>query len=157
MKGKTGKHQVPAANMTKEEFACALGEIAEIMHVKYNQKYDRAGKLAFDNPRCHALSDLQYTGCNLGVNSVIRPPRYSGDFMQCIEHVHAFVCSEYQKQRFRDGNGPFDVAKDGVHLERVFFETVNAQGVRKNCEKVRLLVAHVAEQGHGGYATCKLT
>lgn len=121
LKGKAGKHDVPAANLTKDEFAVALGEISKIMHTEYNMKFNRTGKVAFDNPRNHDLSKLQYTGCNLGRSNVIRPPRYSGDFMQCIEHVHAIVCAEFQRQRFRQGRVPFDVDVDGAHLKEVFF------------------------------------
>lgn len=157
MKGKAGKHEVPAANLTKEEFAVALRDITQIVHTDYNVKTNRAGKVAFDHPRNHALSELQYTSCNLGRSNVVRPPRYSGDFMQCIEHVHAIVCTEYQKQRFRQGRVPFDVAADGAHLKEVFFSKVSAAGVLANCSKVMRLVSHVAEQGHGGYATSKLT
>ncbi len=157
MKGIAGKHEVSAANITKEEFARALSEIAAIMHTRYNSVYGRTGKVAFDNPSFHALSALQFTGCNLGKNNIIRPPRYSGDFMQCIEHVHATVCSEFQKQRFREGRMPFDLEKDGAHLKKVFFDMVCGEGVRNNCAKVMRLVSHVAEQGHGGYAISKLT
>jgi hypothetical protein len=157
VKGKAGKHAVPAGNLTKDEFAVALSEITEIMHAKYNMVTGRSGKVAFDCPRNHALSKLQYTSCNLGVNDVVRPPRYSGDFMQCIEHVHAIVCAEFQRQRFRQGRAPFDVDADGAHLKEVFFSKVTAAGVRANCEKVMRLVSHVAEQGHGGYAISKLT
>lgn len=34
---------------------------------------------------------------------------------------------------------------------------MTAAGVLANCRKVMRLVAHIVEQGHGGYAITKLT
>jgi hypothetical protein len=156
VKGKAGKQTVKAANLTKDEFYSHLEKICRIVHAIWNTcKYGPA-VFAYDNPHNHDLSKAQLVGCNLGTKNVLRPPRYSGDFMQCIEHVHSHVCAEFHKQRFRAGRPDFDVQREGDRLHEIFEDKVTADRVLNDCMRVIQLVEHVRHTD-GGYAPTRMT
>jgi mannose/fructose/N-acetylgalactosamine-specific phosphotransferase system component IIB len=66
--------------------------------------------------------------------------------MQCIEHVHGYVCSEFQKTAFREGLGPYNPTRHADAIRDTFFKMVKPAGVRANCVKllamVKWIVAH---------------
>lgn len=160
MQVQRGKQEVPAKSMTKKEFAVVVKEVSKIMDAKYKElnvdgKLPQF-KLAFDNPAFHNISASDLLECHLTTHRIVRPPRYSGDFMQAIETVHANVCAAFQRTRFRTGLVPYDVKADGKLLKDTFFKKVRAAGVQKSCEKVMRLVQHIDAEGTGGYGPSKL-
>jgi hypothetical protein len=76
--------------------------------------------------------------------------------MQCIEHVHSYVCAEFHKQRFREGRPAFDLQKDSDRLLKVFNDKVTAGSVLNDCMRVQALVKRVY-QLDGGYAPPEMT
>jgi hypothetical protein len=115
---------------------------------------------AFDNPPFHSLSKEALTRLGLkhgeGGN-LLEVPRYSGDFMQCVEHAHAYVCKAYQKKRFRRGLPAFDCDVECRELCSAFKDIVTPSGIATDCQNVQKLVAHIVEMGDGGYADLRLT
>ena len=117
-------------------------------------------RFMFDNPSFHQLSETDITrllleGYLKTRKQLCSPPRYSGDFMQCIEHVHAIICRIWWIRRLEQPQRPewSDWEKD---LEEIFRETITAEGVAKNCEKVKELMAWLVENDTGGYAPLNL-
>jgi hypothetical protein len=161
VKGYSDKQEVPALNITSEEFAAVLKEIKAIVDKMWPKvKHlvgDRAPLFAYDNPNVHKLPPQLLKSTGIDKTALLRPPRYSGDIMQCIEHVHALVCSAYEKERFRAGNRAFDLEQDGEHLTATFYDKVTPEGVAKNCAKLTQLLEHVCEAGTGDYAPQRLT
>lgn len=160
LKGKPGKHRVDAASETKEEFADRLQRIWDKLHdPAYGWDFDKWGPpiLCYDNPSFHKLSPELLQACNIGTSSVMRPPRYSGDFMQCIEHVHGYVCQAFQRKMYVHGLREYDFEKHSELLEDTFFATVTPKAVAANCEKLQVLVKHVLDTKTGDYAPPRLT
>jgi hypothetical protein len=62
-----------------------------------------------DNTHVHNLTDEEIaritgpTGPLVSADQIRRAPRYSGDIMQCIEHVHAILASQWWRERFEEG------------------------------------------------------
>jgi hypothetical protein len=82
-------------------------------------------------------------------------PRYSGDFMQCIEHVHGIICRKWWVKRMKDGqHGEWEVWEE--ELRSIFFGCIDAAGVQANCDKVRELVKSVVKAETGDYADPRL-
>lgn len=113
-------------------------------------------KFIYDNPRVHNIEPddldwLQTAGYLDDIDQLIRPPVYSGDFMQCIEHIHAIICDAWFKERFRNGT-PAGVEMRHEQLSRIFYKVVSAAGVTRNVDKVWKLVNHVCDRGTGDYA-----
>ena len=145
--------QQKAKGMTVEEFAFHLQKMAQIVHARWD--YNRCAyrpTWAYDNPNFHNLSRAQLTMCNIGTHNVIRPPRYSGDFMQCIEHVHGFVCDAFKKENFQTGREAYSMEVHGAKLSALFFRMVTPNGVLRDCRNVMALVKHISDANDGGYA-----
>jgi hypothetical protein len=61
----------------------------------------------YDCPGVHQLSEkerqalVDSPACNLETQEQLcTPSRFSGAFMQCIEHAHAIVCDAWWRLRF---------------------------------------------------------
>lgn len=142
-----------AKSMTAEEFGDHLQKIALIVHARWDyEKCPHRPTFVYDNPNFHNLSAKQLTACNIGKANVQRPPRYSGDFMQCIEHVHGYVCAAFIKKHFQTGREAFDTEKHGNMLRQLFLRMVKPSGVLADCCNVMELVKHVRDVSFGRYA-----
>lgn len=111
----------------------------------------------FDNPKVHDLSKADQLEIHIGTKSGIRPPPYSGDFMQPIEHSHGIICTEFNKRRFQMGWKEYDVVRDGELMHQCFKNMIRASSVKEDCERVLRLVKHIVQNGDGGYAPPKMT
>lgn len=111
----------------------------------------------YDNPNFHNLDEGQKAhllkpGVLLdSLDQLQQPPPYSGDFMQCIEHVHGWICSEWWKERFRSGTPETNEERE-AELSNLFYTLVGPDSVRKNVLKLLRLLDHVVQQGTGDYA-----
>ena len=110
----------------------------------------------YDNPSIHNLdvgqkAQLLRPGLLLdSLDQLQQPPKYSGDMMQCIEHIHSWICSEWWRVRFREGE-PLSNEDREAGLSNIFYEQVSPDSVRKNVQKLVRLLEHIVEQGTGGY------
>jgi hypothetical protein len=109
----------------------------------------------FENPRFHGLDNvaLAKVGIDVGPNgNRLTAPRYSGDFMQCIEHAHGYVCAAYQKARLRRRLPAFVRDDETAALEQEFRRLVSADVIARDCQNVMRLVAQIDKDDHdGGY------
>lgn len=111
----------------------------------------------YDNPSIHNLDEGQKAqllrpGVLLdSLDQLQNPPKYSGDMMQCIEHVHAWICSEWWKDRFRNGD-PLTNEDREAALGSIFYKLVTSESVTKNIDKLMRLLQHIDEVGTGDYA-----
>ena len=87
-------------------------------------------------------------------DQIVRAPRYSGDIMQCIEHVHAIICSAWWLHRFEDGECVPELRES--ELSGVFFNLITASEQSRNVAKLRLLLKYIVAEGTGGYADPRL-
>lgn len=134
-----------------------LIEIGRTVYAHWDEtKYGGKPIFMFDNPSFHNLDDYDYhTLVNEGAiedaSQIQRPPVYSGDFMQCIEHAHAIIAAEWWQFRLTHGTS----VSWKLHEEQLWdiaLKKVTAQVVEKNVEQVLTLADFVAQQGTGGYA-----
>lgn len=114
----------------------------------------------YDNPSFHKLSQRDKEALRLdtpmqSLDQLQQPPPYSGDFMQCIEHVHANICNAWYKQRLQRGAAA-TLQGHREELEYIFQTKVTAQSVSDNVDKLMMLLAHVAVTGTGDYAPLDL-
>lgn len=150
-----------ARGMTCSEWCLTLSEIIQNARKLWQQANpDRPfGECIFmyDNPSFHNISEedkqwlLETPGLLERIDQLQRPPPYSGDFMQCIEHVHAVICDRWWYHRFRNGT-PSSVAEQENQLYQIFWDVINPKGVTANCDKVWDLINYVVEQDTGDYA-----
>lgn len=154
--GKKGKRKL-AKGETLEEYVDMLERIIEAAWHKWGDPETfHTVIFMMDNPSIHQLTDDDYARLLLAGRLVSRDqiqfaPRYSGDFMQCIEHVHGVICKKWWWLRMAHGTSE-GWEQWEEELSKVFFRTINAKGVSKNCEKVQKLVQWVKKDGTGGYA-----
>lgn len=156
VKGKAGAQERPAAGLTKEEFRDHVDLIQKIIHVKWDSEKYGEPVLMWDNLHAHNLQKAELAGLHLGNRNVRKPPPYSGDFMQPIEHTHGTICAAFHKLRFQQGLPAYDVQKDFELLKKAFFNTVKPSAVEADCKRVQTLVKHVAHENTGGYAPTKM-
>jgi hypothetical protein len=158
VRGQKGKTLAPAANMSKQEFYAHMQQITAIVHAWWiRHGIEGTPIMMYDCPYFHDLKSWQLQALHLGKGNVERPPRYSGDFMQCIEHVHAYVCAAFDRDSFEAGNPVFDMEADFARMKACFEAKVTPEGVTRNCRKVMRLVRYIVQQGTGGYAPAKMT
>lgn len=149
-----------ASGVTCVEWLKHLGAITTAARKRWQEVHpDRPFsecKFIYDNPNFHNITAedrdwLQQSGYLDDIDQLISPPVYSGDFMQCIEHVHAIICEAWFKERFRKGT-PAGVEERAKELEEIFYTTISAAGVTANVDKLWKLVNFVYDQGTGDYA-----
>lgn len=114
-------------------------------------------KFMYDNPGFHNL-DAEQKGCLLepgvlldDLEQLQRPSPYSGDFMQCIEHVHGWICAEWYKQCFRDGIPQTNEQRE-ADLQYLFYSKVTPATVRATVERLWRLLEVIVQENTGGYA-----
>jgi hypothetical protein len=158
---KKGKERGLAKGMTQEEWVDELALIIRAARRAWNDDATFHKVIfMFDNPRFHQMDEQHYVQLELAGDLVSRKqlktaPRYSGDFMQCIEHVHAIICNKWWVKRMRDGqHGGWQVWEE--ELRSIFFGVIDAAGVQANCDKVHELVKDIADRGTGDYADPRL-
>lgn len=116
----------------------------------------------YDNPSFHNLDEGQKAhllrpGVLLdSLDQLQQPPCYSGDLMQCIEHVHALICSEWWKDRFRNGE-PLTNEEREADLSTIFYKRVGPDSVKANVRKLMRLIDYIIQTGTGDYAPPSLT
>lgn len=161
-KAKPGTKPRAAKSVTTEEFKFLLHDI--IWATKKAWPADIPFEKAifmYDNPTFHRLSEVQKQWLLqktplVSAHQLKNPPCYSGDFMQCIEHVHAIICRRWWVERLgRDGEGTWEIWE--AELQAIFNDTISAEGVSNNVLKLCQLLAHVSEKGTGDYAPSNLT
>lgn len=148
--------------MTQQEW---IGELIDIIDTTYDLCPDKSkfGEITFmyDNPSFHRLTEdekldiLQETMLE-SVDQLQNPPRYSGDFMQCIEHVHGYICGAWANERLADGHKK-TWQEHEADLRRIFNEKVTAENVTANVHKLVKLLERIKKDGTGGYAPSALT
>lgn len=148
-----------------EEWCMVLAEIIKAARRSWAEAYPDTPFseciFMFDNPSFHKLDEGQKAfllcpGTLLdSLDQLQQPPRYSGDMMQCIEHVHSWICSAWFQQRFREGE-PTNNADREAQLSTLFYELVTAESVRKNVDKLMRLLSYMVEKNDGGYAPPRL-
>jgi hypothetical protein len=147
-----------AKSLTKEEFADMLEAIINAAYAAWPA--DGTWKevvFVFDNPSFHAIDDITLDRFKLGgrlrdvKEQLQHPPRYSGDFMQCIEHVHGSLCSAWRTSRLMLGTSN-DFATNDCQAQRFFRETVSRESVTKNIKRLTKLLEYLVEADTGGWA-----
>jgi hypothetical protein len=147
-----------------------LWDIAEKAREWYNEQprdfpFSRIVFMA-DNTHVHNLTDEEIaritgpTGPLVSAAQIRRAPRYSGDIMQCIEHVHAILASEWWRERFEEGQPSSDDCLAQLHAK--FFGTEPDSGITPDMvaamvARLKVLLKHIVEVGTGGYASPKFT
>lgn len=146
-----------AKSITQEEFCDRLEEIIEEAYYKWdNPDTFEEVKFMYDNPQFHQLDEramerLELHGFLRDRKQLLNPPAYSGDFMQCIEHVHGIICHKWWKARL--GKDLSELWEDWeAELQAIFKRAITAEGVTKNCHKVVRLCEHILQEKTGGYA-----
>jgi hypothetical protein len=146
------KKQRAAKSLTKEEWKVRLGKFWTHITTIWDYSKYSPPVLVFDNPKVHNLTKAELLELHIGTKSVLRPPAYSGDFMQPIEHAHGTICAEFKKRRFQRGWKEYDLAVDGQLMRQCFNSMITAKSVQLDCERVLRLVKHMVQTGNGGYA-----
>lgn len=158
---KKGEEPKLAKGMTQEEWIDTLAQIIKrSWEIWGDDDTFHTVIFMFDNPRFHQmdpadLDRLLLEGYLKSADQLQHAPRYSGDYMQCIEHVHSIICKKWWRKRVVMGCGP-DWQAWEQELRSIFFATINAKGVWDNCEKVQELMKYVIKKGTGGYAPANL-
>lgn len=139
-----------------------LIQICRTVNANWNERaYGGKPIFMFDNPSFHNLSEediatLKHEGAITSRSQIQRPPEYSGDFMQCIEHAHAIIAEAWWHHRLMHGTTlSWRVQKE--QLDHIRLTHVTADVVARNVDKVVTLVEYIAEQGTGGYARSHMT
>jgi len=157
-KGKTAK------STTQQEWFDVLSAIIHAAHEAWVCKFPRRPfkecPFVYDNPSFHQLSEvdklrlLHQTPLE-DLCQLQQPARYSGDMMQCIEHVHAIICQAWYKERLTQGTQT-DHVERGKTLQRIFRSHITSESVTKNVVRLRKLLQHLVNTGTGEYAPLKL-
>lgn len=146
------------------DFAEVLNEVAWAARAWYNQEprdfpFSRI-KIMCDNTHVHNLlpEELEALCGPCGPleseQQIVRAPRYSGDIMQCIEHVHAIICSAWWQDRFDDGECLPELREQ--ELSAVFYDLITPKQQARNVAKLRLLLKYIVEKNTGDYADPRL-
>lgn len=159
-----GEERKEAKGLTREEF---VDELARIIKRAWELWGDDSTFInvtfMMDNPSVHQLSKadikrLKGEGYLKSKKQLQYAPKYSGDFQQCIEHVHAIICQRWWMKRMRMGGcelkGGWEVWEG--ELRAIFFEMISAKGVQANVKKLKDLLAYIAHEKTGDYARADL-
>ena len=156
-----GKLPKLAKGLTTEEFTDMLLDIIKLAHASWCKfqkaadwhkvifMYDNDGRHNVDKEYIVEHSELVHT------KQLQRAPRYSGDFMQCIEHVHGIICRKWWHERVvqKERGEWLDWE---LALMDIFWDVVDCEGIKENCHKVMDLVAYLVEHNTGDYAPPQL-
>lgn len=144
---KAGTKPRPAKSVTREE---VLAEIIHATHKEWPADIPFHKDLfMLDNPSFHQLTEeqIEWLLAHTPLESkeqLVNPPCNSGDFMQCIEHVHAIICQKWWRERLgREDQGGWEMWE--AELQAIFNATITAEGVSSNIEKLWKLLEHVRE------------
>jgi hypothetical protein len=155
---------VPARAMSIAETTKHLGAIVNLTETLWDWEQFPDGPIfVLDNPGFHNVpkKDLEKMGTKGGLvegQNLLRPPKYSGDFMQAIEHVHGTICSAYRKKRFQAGD-KFEIGAACRELSELFGngKLVSAASVSGDCLRVLQLVHTIVERNSGDFVDMKMT
>jgi hypothetical protein len=153
--GKKGPQVVLAKNMTKQEFFGYMKELKALINLKWDHEMYGTPVFAYDNPHFHNLTPAMLAELGWSDADQLRPPCYSGDFMQPIEHVHSQVCTKFKKNLFTAGRPAWNLNTYEKMLQDAF-DMVTPESVEKDCKRVIKLCKHVRHTD-GGYAPPNMT
>jgi hypothetical protein len=158
IQGRNGQEQRLAKAETKLEFVhhfhCIVLQTRAMWPLKMK---GLRPVFVFDNPRFHnlTLADLKKVG--LTWQDIKRPPPYSGDFMQPIEHAHGYTACAYRKAKFRAQVVGYTANAEVKRMRKCFFDAVKGDTMNRECLNVKVLVGTIAKSGRGGYVQRRLT
>ena len=111
---------------------------------------------AFDNVHSHNLEGIAWPllAHNCGKDRLLVPPRYSGDFMQVIEHCHSITTREYYKRYMQNGGSTWNDAEQWEHMRTAFFKVITKEMLCEAIKRVPVLAREVAKH-HGCYVDSK--
>lgn len=149
-----------AKSVTKQEFTMQLR--ACMKHVNDNWPPLKGCPIfMYDGPNFHKLDpdtieDMIHGGLVRDVDQLQQPPRYSGDFMQCVEHGHAIIEDAWFKKRLVEG-GPDTWQERGEQLLDIALQTLTADSIKRNVAKLHTLLVYIKGYGTGDYPPCHLS
>lgn len=85
---------------------------------------------------------------------LMRAPTYSGDIMQCIEHVHPYICDEWWREMFEERCHDEDMYE--AALSELFYNKVEPRFVQHTVNRLRVLLKYIKDKGTGDYADPQL-
>lgn len=150
-----------AKSVTKEEFVDHLRATAKQVNDNWPWRERGPPIFMFDGPSFHKLTEEHITDLIKGGLikyrwQLMTAPRYSGDFMQCVEHGHAIISQAWFKQRIIEG-GPETWQEREEQLLAIALQTLTAESVAKNVARLPALLQHIKSVGTGGYPPCRLS
>lgn len=134
-KGKPGFWR-KARGWTKPEFIANMRTIVNRVH----EKADLLGLdikfiFAFDNPITHDIDEDDLGNLRTG-EYIRRPPRYSPELMQAIEHSHAHTSKAYQKARLLTGHQHWDIQAEWQCMRDVFYRANTPEVVSSTAARI---------------------
>jgi len=110
----------------------------------------------YDHPNAHSLSrdqrqELLEPGLLVHLDQLDSPAPYSGDLMQAVEHMHAHLCRVWWLVRFRQGELR-DMDAREAQLEALFYQSVTAESISANINKLWALLHDIVAKGTGEYS-----
>lgn len=159
-----------AKGVTKEEFEHSLSRIAKKVNDNWPQDLKAMGDeglpiFMYDGPSFHNITEEHIQsmideGLIKYAWQLKQAPRYSGDFMQCVEHAHAIIAAEWWFARLTNGCELEDETQElwQQHEEQLYgicLEKLSADSVAKNVEKVQVLLQAIVDEGTGEYPFSK--
>lgn len=118
---------------------------------------DQPPVFVYDNPSFHNLEDADLEEVGLTWQDIRRPPPYSGDFMQPIEHAHGYTACAYRKAKFRAQVVRYTADAEVKRMRKCFFDAVKGDTMNRECLNVKVLVGTIANHCDGGYVQRRLT
>lgn len=157
-----------AKAITKDEFLHLLFEVIVAAASRWPQDGSWSNAMfVFDNLHAHNLDENQMDRLDYALREIarvqfdsrrqlVRPPRYSPDFMQCIEHVHSTISKAWWEERVLHPC-EYDVL-DAYHWLKYIFETrVTRDSVEKNVDQLMCHLRDVIGKSHGSYVAQKVS
>lgn len=125
-----------ARGWTKPEFIANMRTIVNRVHEKADLLgLDTKFIFAFDNPITHDIDEDDLGNLREG-EYILRPPRYSPELMQAIEHSHGYTTKAYHKARLELGHTSWDIQAEWRCLREVFFEANTPEVVSKTVARI---------------------
>jgi hypothetical protein len=128
----------PARNWTKTEFISHMTALIDCVHAKADEQGlgDVRWRFAFDNPNNHNIKRADLPNLRAG-EKIIRPPRYSPELMQAIEHSHGYTQKAYLASRMEAGAASWDIQAEWRCIRDVFFAVNTPAVVTKTVGRVQ--------------------
>jgi hypothetical protein len=140
----------PARNWTKPEFIWHLNTMIDSVHAKAKELDlgHLRWRFAFDNPSNHNVKASDLTSLLPG-EEIIRPPRYSPELMQAIEHCHGYTRKAYLAARMALGQTAWDIQAEWMTMRETFFQVATPETVSRTVDRVQEAARQIVEAGGG--------